>query len=299
MSDKANTKHRSNNNERLIALLSLMVDGEVSLGEKPDLREIQDWHLGKLDKVRAEQVRSHVARDPECYQIWSELIIEERTASADNRRYEYDSIMSVIINWIRKIWNRPGQSWLAGGLVTALLAVFAIILIPQQDAWSPMDDPVRAELAYDWPYAGMSITRGGVLEYRSKIALQAGLRAGIALTTSAKQEWGQAIQQLPELALSCDKATDRNDCIKKTQILKKVGIYAGVLYLACLDYTQSQQQFFNNAYWKNLTEAWHELQFQTEKYQLKPLQTKIVQIGKSKNKQQQCELVRDVIFMSY
>lgn len=299
MSDKDKTNNRSDNNERLISLVALMADNETPLGPKPGLHEIQNWHLGKLDTDRAAQVKSHVARDPECYQMWSELLAEEKTTTPDNVTSKHQSALSVISKQIKHAWNKLGQIWLAGGLVTAMVAMFAIILIPQQGAWSPIDDPIHAELAYDWPYANISVTRGGELNYRTKIALQAGIRVGIEITTLTKQGWEQATYQLPEKALDCDQEPNVNTCVEHTETLKKLGTYAGVLYLACLDYTQGQQSYFDEQYWKNMTAAWHSIRHKTKPLNLDPLQSKIKMIGTSNSKQQQCDLVRDVIFMSY
>lgn len=299
MSDNDNTKNRSDNNKRLISLLALMADHETPSGPKPDLREIQDWHLGKLDAARAAQVKSHVARDPECYQMWSELLAEEKATTIDSATAKKGSVLSVITKQIKQAWNKHGQSWLAGGLVTAMIAVFVVILIPQQGTWSPIDDPVRAELTYDWPYANMSVTRGGELSYRNKIALQTGIRIGIEITALAKQGWEQAIYQLPKQTLPCDQEADVNTCIEQTETLKKLGIYSGVLYLACLDLQQGEQNYFDEKYWQQMTEAWSYISYETKPLKLSSLQLKIEMIGTSKSKEQQCELVRDVIFMSY
>ncbi len=68
---------QTNNEDRVNLLLGLIADDEAAIGVKPDLWEIQAWHLDKLDKHRAAQVKSHLARDPECYQLWSDLLIED------------------------------------------------------------------------------------------------------------------------------------------------------------------------------------------------------------------------------
>ena len=299
MSDKDETEDSASNDERMISLLGLLANAEPAIGLKPSLAEIHAWHLGKLDATRAAEVKSHVARDPDCFQMWSELLAAEKMADIKSAPAKKVSLFSLITKQVKKAWDTPNQPWLAGGFVTAMLAVFAVLLIPQPGTWTPLDDPTHAELAYDWPYANLSVARGGDLSYRKKIALQTGVRIGIEVTTLAKQGWEQALYQLPTETISCDKEKDVNTCRQETEKLKQLGIYTGVLYLACLDYTQGQQSYFNEHYWQQMTKGWRAYSFETQSLNLPILQSKIEKIGTLTNKAEQCELVRDVIFMSY
>ncbi len=284
--------------ERLISLLGLLADQEIPTGPTPTLLEIQDWHLGKLDQKRAAEVKMHVARDPACYQMWSDLLAAEKepTLTPDQPQ----SVLSVIANKCKQSWRKPDPSWLGGGLVTAaVVSIIAVVLMPGQEIWSPIDDPIVAPLDYDWPYASMSSTRGGKLSYRMKIAVQTGIRKGIEITTQGQQGWNEAINSLPPEALSCEKETNKQVCEQETKLLQKVGVHAGVFYLACLEYEKGQQNYFDSESWNKQITAWKKIADEIEILKIKPLLEKIQKTGTSKDRSQQCEAIRDVIYLSF
>lgn len=295
--DNNNRDDKASPEERLLGLVRLLSDQESPAGPTPTLQEIQDWHLGKLDEKRAQQVKTHVARDPACYQLWRDLIAAEKEAELVTEKPV--SIVSKLLNLFKQWWTTPTRSWAGTGMVTAMLVVVVAVLMPYFGSWSPLDDPIQAELEYDWPYAGMSITRGGDLDYRQKVAIQVGLRKAIQTTTLAKQGWAEALQSLPEKTLPCDKATDVQVCQQSTKILSNVGLHTGVQFLACLDYERHQQTYYSDEYWQNLTRAWRVIAKELKPLNVAVLQEKIDQLSTSNSKGQQCGLVRDVIYMSY
>lgn len=300
MTDKKDRKQDEQGPEqRLTGMLRLVVDSRSATGRKPDLEEIQSWHLGRLSEPRASEVKSHVARDPECFQLWSELVAaEQQTQSIADTAVPAQSTDGL---WYRfkRWWKTPLQAWASGTVATAALVLFVIVMLPQSATWSPLQDPVRAELTYDWPYESMSLTRGGDLVYRDKIALQSGLRQAIAVTTTGIEHWQMVVKRMPKVPLSCTEQSDVAACNRSNDLLTRVGIHSGVLYLACLDYQHHQQQAFDETYWKKLLNSWQELTEESRTVLNPVLSEKIQQISTSTNREQQCEIVRDVIYMSY
>ena len=121
--------HKDNHNgqsekERLNAMLALVADEEKPVGRKPDLQEIQAWHMGKLDAQRANEVKTHVARDPGCYQQWSDLLAEEKTA------VDKPGIFEQVNSWLQAIiaGSRPQLTLaLVASLVVAITLPLFIV----------------------------------------------------------------------------------------------------------------------------------------------------------------------------
>ena len=299
MSDNDNTKNNKDDgqqpDERLTAVLRLLADDEAPIGLKPHLLEIQAWHLGKLSKERAEEVKSHVARDPVCYQLWSDLIAEESQA-ASSKSFSISLIGSYLKVWLGK---RPAW-WVSGGVVTAMLAIFAVLYVPYiSQPWSPLDEPIVADVSYDWPWQGMSLRRGGDLSYRQKIAFQSGMRKGFSITTQDKGTWSTAIASLPDKALSCESEANPAVCEQQTLLLVDTGVHTGVLYMACLEFEEGKQHNFSEDYWNNQPIAWSRLAQRMESYQeLNGMRTITTTIAE-KQRSAQCESVRELINLSY
>ena len=283
--------------EKLAAMLGLLADDTEPNGPTPSLQEIQNWHLGKLDAQRAAEVKSHVARDPACYQMWSDLVASEKETEVQELAKQ--DLITSLMRKMKMWWMSPPSFWIGSGLVTTAIVVLAVIIVPVHQTWSPIDDPVIAELGYEWPYESLSVTRGGELSYRQKIAMQTGIRSGIEITTQSKAGWDVAIKNLPNETLNCDKETNKNECEQQTRLLHSIGLHAGVMYMACLDYEKGQQKYFDSSYWQELTTAWRTMAGEVHKANIESLIVPIRDISLSQDKQQQCGLVRDVIYMSY
>ena len=103
--------------DRLNAMLALIGDDEKPVGSKPDLQEIQAWHQNKLDATRALEVKTHVARDPECYQLWSDLLAEDKAAVSKPGLFEQ------IRDWLGTTFAGNGTQ-----LTLALTAVMVLAI---------------------------------------------------------------------------------------------------------------------------------------------------------------------------
>ncbi len=109
--------------DRLSLLLGLIADDKPAAGAKPDLWEIQAWHLGKLDKQRAAQVKSHVARDPMCYQLWSDLLIEDAA-----QQYSQNSLVAQLKTAWAKLVNMLFDTGWQRPIVISLTTVFVMTI---------------------------------------------------------------------------------------------------------------------------------------------------------------------------
>jgi len=282
--------------DRLAATLTLIADREAPIGARPDLKEIQDWHLGVLDDARAAEVKTHVARDPACYQMWSELLAAEATA---------EHAQSDKVNWLIalfakiKTWlTTPTPIWVGGGLATAMVVVLAVIITPGNPDWSPTDNPVNFDREANWPYLGKSISRSGELTYRNKIALQTGLSDGIRLSTQGNSSWTEALEYLHDMPQSCDDAKDKTVCVSQTRLMRKTGLHASVLYLACLEHESGVSKSFNDKFWKNQTQAWMPLGDELDDNNLMQV-AKLAHKLNADDRNSQCRTVRDVISLAF
>lgn len=61
-----------------VAFAALQLFGNTPVGAEPDWQEIYDWHMQILDESRAEQVLSHVANNPDCFQQWQDICEAEQ-----------------------------------------------------------------------------------------------------------------------------------------------------------------------------------------------------------------------------
>ncbi len=297
MADKDN---KQNNNaddfsaKRFTAILGLMADNKVPVGKKPDLKEIQDWHNGKLSVARANEVKSHVARDPHCYQMWSDLLV----ASTDEPATNKEQLQNRIVNLIKRLRFNP--LWLSrGGFAVAVAAIVAIFIFPyNQDDWSPSDNPIYAAPEFNWPYLAMTSTRSGDVNFRLKTALQRGLREGLEMTTQGEHGWSVAVENLPGELIPCDKTTSTSLCEQQSQLVKKLGVHAAVLYIACLELESGQQQNFDENFWSQQNSAWGRLSSSLKELKIKPFvaATKKLQ---QETKALQCDAVRDLIILAY
>ncbi len=286
--------------EQLAAMLALLADNNPPMGVAPDLKEIQDWQAGKLDAQRAAEVKTHIARNPECYKMWSEL---QAASDLEPQYQKLPSVINKLWQWLKQVWSNPVLLG-SGGMVTALLVIVVIVFFPQdKSVWQPGSDPIYATPEFDWPYLAMSTTRGGEINYRYKRAFQTGLRNGLKLTTQAQDGWNVAIDALPETLPSCGKSKNVKQCEKQNKSLQKIGVYAGVLYLACLEKqkisnkTTEQAQFSDN-FWQSQQTAWNMLTDELHKAEITVFDAELNKL-KTGDAGQQCSAARDLIYKSY
>ncbi|HED32635.1 MAG TPA: hypothetical protein ENJ08_00265 [Gammaproteobacteria bacterium] len=299
--DDSNDTDELSNQERLIAILGLLADGEKPpAGARPDLKEIQDWHSGNLDEIRTAEIRTHVARDPDCYQMWSELLACE----AKIKKEQAIKARRLAIWWTKiKNWIlTPGSAWAGRGLATAMVIVLAVILIlpEKQPDWSPTDHPVIVDLEANWPYSGKSISRGGQISYRNKIAFQAGISDGITLSTQANSSWAQTLDYLHDTPEVCADDKERARCEAQNRIMRKTGLHASVLLLACLERETKKKHIFNDKFWINQSKAWKYIGNDLADNNIHELSEFAYRLNHSANSRDaQCHIVRDLINAAY
>lgn len=156
--------------DRQLAMAAIALDhaADTGDGEKPDFEELWDWSAGQLSGVRASQIQSHVARDPDIYAQWREirLALEEtvnkdmasdpathnvapplhgRNANGQESTTKIKSgLMETIFNWLT-----PAQ--LGGGFATAAILGVAVSIglnqsdSPPNDFWSDWQSPKSLE----------------------------------------------------------------------------------------------------------------------------------------------------------
>jgi len=280
--------------DKLASLLVLMSDKEPPVGATPNLKEIQDWQFDKLDEQRAAEVKTHIARDPECYRMWSDL----HAASTFEPEIEKIPTTNIFLTFIKQLWSKP--VWLgSGGMVTAMLVIVVVILFPNNKSdWSPLNDPIHAVPEFNWPYLAMSGTRGGTVDYRFKRAFQTGMRNGLQLTTQGQQGWSTAIDILPESLLPCESTANSTQCVQQSELVRKIGVYTAVLYIACLDKDANKESNFDEVFWRSQSDAWDKLGDELQAENIKVFNNKIDKL-KTGNQEQQCNTVRDLIYMTY
>lgn len=296
MTDKPESKQAEENKqreggERLMALFKLMSVDEQAIGDKPTLEEIQAWYHGELEEKRSSEVKSHVARDPEVFSLWKTI----RDIEADEKK-----LSTRILNlWLRLKQRLSFKSpiFLGGGLVTAFSIMLLFIVLPlHRGSWSPLDNPIEANITYDWPYYGRGVTRSSGINYQHKIALQAGLYKGIWVTTKGKKGWQVALNALPSRPQSCDKEANVVLCKSQTRLLVKTGAYAAIAYLACREIKLNTLPKFKSDFWKKLSVSWSELSKELEKGKLNSFSELIRPfLSESSNVQTICENTKKIL----
>lgn len=284
--------------ERLGAIFGLLADNEAPVGPRPDLNEIQAWHNGKLDESRAAEIKTHVARDPECFAIWSELLATQDDMVEQAAETSHRPIL--FLDKIKRFFIAPIPKWVGGGIATTMAILLVVLMLPTQQDWSPIDDPVLTDEKAQWPYLGRSITRGGSLNYRHKVALQAGISQGILLSTQGKHDWSKVLDYLHDKPQVCANEKEKQLCEKQTQLLQKTGLHASVLYLACLEHENVTTKSFDDSFWKKQTRAWRKIADELTTNQLQSVSEFAYELNRfADNRDEQCKTVRRLINLAY
>jgi len=80
--------------------------------------------MGKLDSKRAEEVKTYVARDSDCYQLWSDLLAEENLAES-----EQDRLQSMFGRVRRKFMGSGWQQPFAMAASLMLIVAVSVLMI--------------------------------------------------------------------------------------------------------------------------------------------------------------------------
>lgn len=298
MSENDETSRKDSDTDphaQLLAMLGLLADHEQPYGSKPDMKEILHWHLGKLNPERAAEVKSHVARDPVCYQLWAEIRAAEQT---NQERSDSPVQESGWLTRSRKAWRQIRYSWLIAGAITATVAISMLNILYFDKPWSPMDEKLLASAEMHWPYTGMTVTRSGELAYQQKIALQAGMRHGFATITHGQLGWEDIIGSLPDQQPVCDGVTDEYNCNRRLSTIYMVGTYVAANYLACI-VSESGERKLPETYWHQQSEHWKTIYKQLDAGELPVITNSVAKLSEYRDSSVQCEAVRDLIYMSF
>jgi len=286
------------------AILALMADKGNASGDKPDLAEIQLWRSGQVDELRAAEIKSHIAADPDVYELWQSLVAADQSLSEDHA----GDTETMQPGGSMSLWGRVGQAWKnlqssgsnwpAYSLVAAM-ALALVIIFPRGDNF-----PALEELWYDWPYAsiGTGTTRSAGLAYALKESLQAGLRSGLTKRVGDREAWLPVINALPEMPPTCTADSNPESCDTRQELVKELGSLAAENYLVCAALDQEQissahpiwaEQRFD---WKRL----HRKQLAlNEPALLGPLSELIEQLAGAEDPAVTCTLVGDLVLLSY
>jgi len=300
MANKDNNQTSETNEsaeDRLAAVIALLADNEAPIGAKPDLKEIQDWLSGKLNSQRAMEVKSHVARDPDCYQMLSDLHAADNNPPA-TANLAFEQSFAALLRKFKSSWHKPLSSvMLGGGLATAIVVIIVMVLPFGNGLWSPLDNPILARPDVNWPFQTFSIARNSPISRHQEQAFKVGIREGIAQTTQGKHGWGIIINTLPAQLPDCQQASSASLCEQQIELLNNIGIHAGVNYLACLDAEQNNAKRFTQNYWSKQKEVWPELAKQAQEKELELVAQRIKKISGSKSTQ--CSALRNLLRIGF
>lgn len=258
-------------NEVAFAAINLFANKPV--GPEPDWQDIQDWHMDLLDDDRADQVLSHVANNPDIFQMWRDICeadeflaenpMTEETVNttATTARSSENPAPWDLVGWLSKgtkaIFGQPLPA--IGGAVAA--TVLAVIIVPKlmNDPTANPGDLVNSTLsqyaALGAPLPATALpartTRSlaGVLGNLStdeieKYQINNGFRQAFDTIRNEKSTpetdtnlalWMPWRESLPEATVDCTLAADQAHCKNVSADMTMLGQWALVTHLACLN----------------------------------------------------------------
>ena len=265
-----NSSDNLTDNEIAFAAINLFANKPT--GPEPDWQEIEDWHMDVLDDVRADQVLSHIANNPECFQMWrdiceaaelleqSPLVDEAQEIATAAQNSTTNPAAWDLVGWLTKgaksIFNQPLPA--IGGAVAA--TVFAVMIVPKL-LTSPSVNPTDLVNSSLTQYAALgaplpqtplqaNTTRSlaGVLGNLSadeveKHHINHGLRLAFdSLSIDNKTQgandnlagWMPWRESLPESSFDCTLAADSQHCANVSNDMNMLGQWALVTHLSCV-----------------------------------------------------------------
>lgn len=264
-----NSSDPLSDNEVAFAAINLFANSPT--GAEPDWLEIEDWHAGLLDEKRADEVLSHVANSPECFQKWqdiceAEAFLEQNPLDApavteQEQRISTNPAPYNLVGWGRKLLDSLSNNYLpaAGGAVAATL--LAVLIVPKLVGNTPSNagDMINASLAQ---YSAMGAplpqtpllprnTRSlmGVLADLSdeevvKHQLNRGLQQGFsALNISDAAQFSPWLESLPDADVDCSLAANTENCNNIAGDIATLGQWALVNHMGCQSATAMPKDF--------------------------------------------------------
>lgn len=232
----------SSGDNRLAKLALLLDTPEKAEGRVPDTDELWDWMHGCVeDPVRAAQIRSHVARDPDVFELWHEMRLSENsvehliTSASSSAKstgvalVEPNKAVSSKVSpldltgWFSRLGALMPPMRYGGVALAAILGgVVAINLTNTQpvDVWSDWQTPKST---------GQEQAVPDQLEIQSVLAGVAGQMNELSMPVL-----GPNGETLPRAIPECTDATESQACGPRRQALYDLGSLALQARVACL-----------------------------------------------------------------
>lgn len=191
-----------------------------------------------------------------------------------------------------------GSNWPAYSLVAAM-ALALVVVFPRGDNFPTLD-----ELWYDWPYAPLDTgaARSNNFSYALKVSLQAGLRSGLTDRVGDRDAWLPVINAFPEVPPTCTGDTNPGACDARQTLAAEIGIHAAENYLLCAALDQEQISAAHPV-WAEQRVDWTRLNRKllalNDPALSVPLRGLIAQLASADENGATCNLVGDLIFLSY
>ncbi len=224
-------------------LLALSAGSPPPEGERPSLLEIELWRQKKLPKKRSAEVKSYVARDADCYQLWQDLLMSEQLLNNETQAQRV-SLWQRCQNWLigeQKIWQ-------GGGLAVAVMAVFVGVIglksFLHPDMMQGIDQDYEKfssqRTLSGWSYKSYEKTLSFVQPTpydKAKKAVSVGIRSGLIVLQKAgkltENEWQAIIQQYPAEFPDCPESMTADQCQKQNDTLQVMGRWLALMQLQC------------------------------------------------------------------
>ena len=141
---------RIGGSERLALVALALDDPGAAPGPRPTLEELWDWMGDEVEAGRADEIRAHVARDPEVCELWRQLrlaLLEERVgATVPSGELRATRTASTTGGWLSRWRTRLEPLPFGGALATAVVLVTAISVAlepvpPSFDLWQDWQLP--------------------------------------------------------------------------------------------------------------------------------------------------------------
>jgi len=237
--------------EWIEALLALALDQEPAPGPRPTLEDVAAWHAGQLSGVRAEEVKAHVARDPECYGWWMELRAAEAQLETSGGPTVKGEPEVRPVPWWRRWLQASGErrSLAVGGLGVAVAAVLVVAVGVRMRLAPGLYEGI--DRGYEaWEGAGVSppeewrwqtgLTRGSPPGPDSAPdseggvqAFRAGMRAGLEGLLPAGGVRSLISGGLPDDSPECPAGSAGTPCERQNQLMHATGRWGALIYLSC------------------------------------------------------------------
>lgn len=243
-----NPSNISSKAHKKAALLALSSGAPPPKGKRPSLLEIDLWRRNKLSKKRSAEVKSYIARDSECYQLWQDLLASEQQLN-EEKKVASVSIGQRLNNWV----FGENKLWLGGGFAVATMALFVTVfglksfLNPNtmvgisKDYEQFSSNPMASNWYYKSNDKGLSFNLPTPYD-KAKSAVLVGLYTGLVeLKSTGKindSEWNNIISQYPDKAPECPDSQTTEQCQKQNKQLHDFGRWLALMQLDC---SQSSQ----------------------------------------------------------